>query len=199
MSDRLRLSWPGWMAASSDTSREGLCMITVIILGLALGLDSFRASVAMAASKLSAGQTLRVVLAFGICDGLAPLVGLALNRITAIYVASLSELIAPVVLIGFGAYVLFQRLDAEKGEADLGWSILGVPLCLSLDNLVAGIGLETLGPPVLPSAIAIGILSGVMSLAGMTLGRLGGLVLPVSLERLSGLLLVGLGVAAAFD
>jgi manganese efflux pump family protein len=187
------------MAASSDTSREGLCMITVIILGLALGLDSFRASVAMAASKLSAGQTLRVVLAFGICDGLAPLVGLALNRITAIYVASLSELIAPVVLIGVGAYVLFQRLDDEKSEADLGWSILGVPLCLSLDNLVAGIGLERLGSPVIPTAIVIGTVSGLMSLAGLTLGRLGRLYLPASVERLSGLLLVGLGVAAAFE
>lgn len=174
-------------------------MITVTLLGLALGLDSFRASVAMSASKLDAGRVLRVALAFGICDGLAPLLGMALNRATAIYVASVSELIGPAVLIGFGAYVLFQKADDEKDEADAGWAVLGMPLCLSLDNLVAGFGLESLGTPVVPSIIMIGMLSGLMSLAGLALGRLGRLALPASFERLSGLLLVGLGVAVAFD
>jgi manganese efflux pump family protein len=174
-------------------------MIAVVLLGLALGLDSFRASLAMAPSQLKAARTLRVALAFGICDGVAPLVGLALSRATAVYVASWSELIAPVVLIGFGAYVLLKRIEDEKSEVEAGWAILGVPLCLSLDNLVAGVGLESLGQPVIPTAIVIGTVSGAMSLAGLTLGRLGRLYLPASVERLSGLLLVGLGVAAAFD
>ena len=44
-------------------------MIAVIFLGLALGLDSFRASLAMAASRLTAARVVRMTLAFGICDG----------------------------------------------------------------------------------------------------------------------------------
>jgi len=174
-------------------------MIAVILLGLALGLDSFRASLAMGASGLGAARAFRIALAFGVCDGVAPLVGLALGRTTAVYVASWSELIAPVVLIGSGAYVLVKRLEDEQGEPKGGWAILGVPLCLSLDNLVAGIGLGTLGSAVVPSAIVIGALSGGMSLAGVALGRLGRLSLPARVERLSGLILVALGVAAAFD
>jgi len=174
-------------------------MIAVILLGLALGLDSFRASLAMGASGLGAARAFRIALAFGVCDGVAPLVGLALGRTTAVYVASWSELIAPVVLIGSGAYVLLKRLEDEQGEPKGGWAILGVPLCLSLDNLVAGIGLGTLGSAVVPSAIVIGALSGGMSLAGVALGRLGRLSLPARVERLSGLILVALGVAAAFD
>ena len=174
-------------------------MIAVIFLGLALGLDSFRASLAMGSSGLGAARAFRVALAFGVCDGAAPLVGFALNRTTAAYFASWSELIAPAVLIGFGAYVLLKRLEDEEAEPEGGWAVLGVPLCLSLDNLVAGIGLGTLSLPVVPSAILIGALSGAMSLAGLALGRLGRLSLPASVERLSGLLLVALGVVAAFD
>lgn len=174
-------------------------MIVVIFLGLALGLDSFRASLAMRSTGLGAARTMRIVLAFGLCDGVAPLVGLALNRATAVYVASWSELIAPALLIGFGTYVLLKRLEDERVELDGGWAILGVPLFLSLDNLVAGVGLATLGPPVVLSAIVIGALSGAMSLAGLALGRLGRLSLPAGVERLSGLLLVALGVATAFD
>ena len=74
-----------------------------------------------------------------------------------------------------------------------------MPLFLSLDNLVAGVGLGTLGPPVVPSAIVIGCLE-----RGDVAGRAGvgaaGPALPArGVERLSGLLLVALGVAAAFD
>jgi manganese efflux pump family protein len=174
-------------------------MIVVIFLGLALGLDSFRASLAMGSSGLGAARMVRVALAFALCDGVAPLVGLALNRATVVYVASWSELIAPVLLIGFGAYVLMKRLEDEQGELDGGWAILGVPLFLSLDNLVAGVGLGTLGPPVVLAATVIGALSGAMSLAGLALGRLSWLSLPAGVERLSGLLLVALGVATAFD
>ena len=174
-------------------------MAVVILLGLALGLDSFRASLAMGASGLGVDRAWRVALAFGVCDGVAPLVGLALGRGTAVYVASWSEWVAPALLIGSGAYVLFKRLEDEQGPAEGGWAILGMPLCLSLDNLVAGVGLGTLGPPVVPSAAIIGALSGGMSLLGLALGRLGRLSLPARVERLSGLLLVIMGVAAAFD
>jgi manganese efflux pump family protein len=174
-------------------------MIAMIFLGLVLGLDSFRASLAMGSSGLGAARKVRIALAFGVCDGVAPLVGLALNRATIVYIASWSELIAPALLIGFGAYVLLKRLEDEHGELNGGWAILGVPLFLSLDNLVAGFGLGTLGPPVVLSAIVISALSGAMSVAGLALGRLGRLALPAGVERLSGLLLVALGVATAFD
>ena len=95
---------------------EDLTMIVVMFLGLALGLDSFRASLAMGASGLGAARASRMALAFGVCDGVAPLFGLALNRATSIYVASWSELIAPVLLIGFGTYVLLKRWRTKKAS-----------------------------------------------------------------------------------
>ncbi len=174
-------------------------MAAVILLGIALGLDSFRASLAMGAAGLGATRAFRVALAFGACDGVAPLVGLALGQATAASISSWSELVAPTLLIGSGAYVLFKRLEEERGPPEGGWAILGMPLCLSLDNLVAGIGLGALGPPVVPSAVVIGAISGGMSLLGLALGRVGRLSLPARVERLSGLLLVAMGVVAAFD
>ena len=89
-------------------------------------------------------------------------------------------------------------MEDEKSEVEAGWAILGVPLCLSLDNLVAGIGLESLGQPVIPTVIVIGTVSGVMSLAGLTVGRLGRLYLPASVERLLGSLARGTGRGSSF-
>jgi putative Mn2+ efflux pump MntP len=174
-------------------------MIGVIVLGLALGLDSFRASLAMGAAGLGAARSLRIAAAFAACDGVAPLIGLALGRATAASVASWSGLVAPALLIGAGAWVLLRRLEDEEGSSEGSWAAFGVPLCLGLDNLVAGVGLDTLGPPVVASAAVIGALSGALSLLGLALGRVGRLRLPERLERLSGLLLVAMGVMAALD
>ena len=174
-------------------------MVAVILLGIALGLDSFRASLAMGASGLAGARWWRVSLAFATCDGVAPLVGLALGRATADGVAEWSGWVAPALLIGSGACVLFKPPEDGPERSSSGWAVFGMPLCLSLDNLVAGVGLGALGTPVVPSAVVIGVLSGVMSLLGLAVGRLGRLSLPERVERLSGLVLVVMGVAAAFD
>jgi putative Mn2+ efflux pump MntP len=55
-------------------------MTAIVLLRLALGLDSFRASLALGASGLGGARWWRVGLAFGLCDGVGPLVGLALGR-----------------------------------------------------------------------------------------------------------------------
>lgn len=47
-------------------------MIAVIVLGMALGLDSFRASLAIGAAGVGASRAARIASAFAVCDGLAP-------------------------------------------------------------------------------------------------------------------------------
>ena len=174
-------------------------MTAVILLGLLLGLDSFRASLAMGAAGLGVAHVIRVAFAFGVCDGVAPLIGLAMGQTTTVCISPWTVLVGPVLLIGSGTYVLFKRLDDESRPPEGGWAILGMPLCLSLDNLVAGVGLGALGTPVIPSAAVIGVLSALMALTGLLLGRLGRIALPARAERLSGLLLVIMGIATAFD
>ena len=51
-------------------------MITLLLLGFALSLDSFRVSVGLGTLKLSRLRQLQIVTAFGVCDALAPLIGL---------------------------------------------------------------------------------------------------------------------------
>jgi putative Mn2+ efflux pump MntP len=48
--------------------------------------------------------------------------------------------------------------------------LFGLPLSLSLDNLVGGAGISALHYPVLPAALLIGLVSAAMSCAGLYLG-----------------------------
>jgi putative Mn2+ efflux pump MntP len=49
--------------------------------------------------------------------------------------------------------------------------LFGLPLSLSLDNLLAGVGLGSIHYPVLLSALVMGLVSAAMSCAGLYLGN----------------------------
>jgi putative Mn2+ efflux pump MntP len=57
------------------------------------------------------------------------------------------------------------------GQASGPLSLLfGLPLSLSLDNLLGGAGISALGYPMVPAALLIGLVSAVMSCAGLYVG-----------------------------
>jgi len=79
------------------------------------------------------------------------------------------------------------------------WMLFGLPLVLSLDNLVTGIGLGVLGFPMFLAALTIGAISGLMTLAGLKLGDAIGRYLPVRSDLLGGLALVFVAVTFVLD
>lgn len=68
-----------------------------------------------------------------------------------------------------------------------------------MDNLIAGFRLGTLGTPVLLSAAVIGLISGLMSLAGLLLGTAVGQSLRGYASQVGGAALTALALTLAFD
>jgi putative Mn2+ efflux pump MntP len=100
--------------------------------------------------------------------------------------------VGPVVLGLYGLYLLVGAVrNPEPDEVDHPWvTLFGLPLALSMDNLIAGAGLGLLGySPVVP-AIGFGVVTAVMSFVGMCVGRAAARVLPVRADLLSGISLV---------
>ena len=148
-------------------------MVTLLLLGFALSLDSFRVSLGLGTLKLSRLRQLQIVIAFGVCDALAPLIGLLIGKSLLEFIGPWVEHIGPLLLCAYGVYVIYiaQRCaGTETGETDR-WMVLGLPLSLSLDNLIAGTTLGMIGFPILLSVTIIGVMSALLSLAGLRLGR----------------------------
>lgn len=143
----------------------------------------------------------QVVLAFGLCDGLAPLVGILIGQSLVRFVGPWTEYLGPILLGVYGAYVVYvaRRYAGKEAAEPGGWIVLGVPLSLSLDNLIAGASLGMLGFPLLLSIALIGGMSSLMSLAGLRLGSLAVNYLPVKAELLGGLALVVIAVTLAIE
>lgn len=177
-------------------------MTTLILLGLALGFDSFRVSLGLGGLRLSAARRRLVALSFGVCDGLAPLFGLMLGKQLVTTVGEWTEYIAPFAIGGYGLWVIYvacRRGESEE-EAEQGpWIVLGLPLALSVDNFAAGVGLGLLQYPLLLSAAIIGLMSGLMAFVGLRLGDALARRLPFNTDIAGGVALVLLAIAIGAD
>ncbi len=174
--------------------------MAVILLGIALGFDSFQASIALGTIRPGAARQIRLALAFGLCDGVAPLLGLSVGPTLVKLLSTWAGVLGPVLLVGYGLYQFLIPRDARDDDPDrIGWEALGIPVFLSLDNLVAGFALGMTRLPIVPTAAAIGAISGLMSLAGLRCGVLIGRTLPVPAERVGGAALILLSLALVLD
>src|SRR5438309_544975 len=121
-------------------------VVGLFLLGFVLGIDSFRASLGLGILHRSRTGRLRIAMSFGLCDGVAPLLGLAVGSAVIASFSPFTRWLGPLVLGGFGLITLLTaRVDeAKESEITPAWTCFGLPLSLSLDNLVAGLGLGTL-------------------------------------------------------
>lgn len=168
-------------------------MITLLLLGFALSLDSFRASLGLGALKLSRLRQLQIVIAFGVCDAVAPLIGLLIGKSLLEFVGPWVEHLGPLLLCAYGVYVIYIA-GRETGEADR-WMVLGLPLSLSLDNLIAGTTLGMIGFPILISVAIIGVMSSLFSLLGLLLGRTAVNVLRIRADLIGGVVLIFIAIS----
>ncbi len=144
----------------------------LIIAGLLLGLDSFLVCLAVGALPERSVRRSQLALSFGICDGAATWIGWVVGMERPRWSLDWSSWLGPAAVACYGAYVLFLAWRSQVISAKLAstrWLIFALPLCLSVDNLFAGLGGQPTGHPFLVPA-AYGLISGVLALIGMGVG-----------------------------
>ena len=169
-------------------------VISLLILGIVLSLDNFRLAIALGAFKLSWRRALRVAVVFGLWDGFSPLVGLLIGRSFGQEIGPLADTLGPIVLLAYGLYLVVRSLQTEAPEGlDERMALFGIPLSLSLDNLLAGTGLGMLGFPPVFTAAVFGMITALMTFVGLQLGGVAARFIPIRSDLLSGM---GLSIMA---
>ncbi|MFB6961646.1 manganese efflux pump MntP family protein [Streptomyces sp. NPDC056309] len=164
-------------------------------LGFVLSLDNFRVSIALGTVPFGLRRAMQVALAFGLWDAVMPLVGLLIGREIGEAVGGVADVVGAVALGGYGLYLVISSLrNPEPDELDHPWALFGIPLTLSLDNLVAGASLGILGLSPWFSAPVFGLVTAVMSLIGLQLGRAAARLIRIRADLVSGVSLI---IAAA--
>lgn len=171
-------------------------IVGLVVLAFALSWDNFRSSVVLGTVPFGWRRAVQVALVFGFWDTVAPLVGGFLGRWSGDAVGPVAEYVGPAVLGAYGLYLLLAAVfHPEPDEVDHPWvTLFGLPLALSVDNLIAGAGLGLVGiSPVVP-AIGFGAVTALMSFLGLCVGRAAVRVIPVRADVLSGVSLLAAAV-----
>ena len=172
-------------------------MTAVFVLGLLVGLDNLQVGAALGLVRMSAARRWAFAGAFAFCETAMPLAGLALGQAARARAGEWADAIGIAVLALCGLLIVVLALrgggDAEE-LAGSRLSLAGLPLSLSFDNLAAGVGLGSLGFPVIASALIIGLVSGSLCALGLFAGERLRRWVPKRAELWSGVYLLALAV-----
>jgi len=173
-------------------------MAELLILGLTLSLDNFRTAIVLGALRLSWRHAVQVALVFGFWDTMAPLIGILGGDYFAETIGSTADYVGGGVLAGYGLYLVVQswRTPAPE-ELDQRWALFGLPLPLSIDNIVAGtsLGLQGFSPWLAPPLF--GVTTALMTFAGLAIGRAAARYIRIRSDLLTGVALIVMAILLA--
>ena len=164
---------------------------SLLILGFTLSLDNFRTAIALGGLRLGWRQSMQVALVFGVCDGLAPLVGILVGHYWSEAIGETAEYVGAIALGLYGLFLVVQawRTDAPQ-ELDRPWAVFGLIVPLSADNVLAGASLGLLGFSLWLAPVVFGVTTALMVLLGLQLGRAATGVIRIRCDLLTGVALV---------
>jgi putative Mn2+ efflux pump MntP len=170
----------------------------LLVLGFVLSLDNFRVAIAVGVLRFSWGRAVQVAVTFGVWDGLMPLMGLMLGQYFGRAIGLVADYLGAGVLAAYGLFLIARVLRTEAPEeVDDRWALFGIPLSLSVDNLVAGTSLGLLGFSPLFSAAVFGAITAVLSFVGLRLGRVASRFIPIRMDLLGGITLIVMALVLA--
>lgn len=184
-------------------------MLALLLVAASVGLSNLAAAIGIGFGGVTARTRVRVALTFGVFEAGMPIVGLVVGAGVASGIGHLARWIGAAVLIGIGVVTVIQawRQPAQASgdpphpgqplQTDSLGRLIISAFALSLDNLAAGFALGTMHVGVAEGAIVIGVVSVVLSLAGLELGGRIGAAAGRRGEQIGGAILVGVGVALA--
>ncbi len=179
-------------------------LLSLVLVSVSVGLSNFAGAIGIGLSGINVRTRVRVGLAFGFFEALMPIIGLLLGDAVAGFFGHYGKYVGGAILILTGAYTIVQaRQTAVEEKARMPrslrmQSLLVMALALSIDNLAVGFALAVYRIDVVLAGITFGVVSVIMSLAGLELGHRLGRRAEAWSEEIGGgvLMLVGLAIAA---
>jgi putative Mn2+ efflux pump MntP len=169
----------------------------LLALGLALDASAVSLGVGTAGHAYSVRPVFRISFHFGLFQGLMTLVGWAAGAGLAQVIAGVDHWVAFVLLTCVGVRMIFSGFDPRPETRTIdptrGLTLILLSVATSIDAAAAGLSLAVLGLPIAFPAVAIGLVTGGLSLAALTVGKKLGNAFGKRMEIVGGLVLLFIG------
>lgn len=174
-------------------------LIELFLIAVGLSMDAFAVSVCkgLAMPKCTFKKAAIVGLWFGGFQALMPAIGYILGAQFQETIASIDHWIAFVLLALIGGNMIHEALDNDEEEADASLDVQTMFLlavATSIDALAIGITFAFLKVNIIPAVCFIGIVTFIISFAGVKIGNVFGARYKNKAEIVGGVILILLGL-----
>ena len=174
-------------------------LIELFLIAVGLSMDAFAVSVCkgLAMPKCTFKKAAIVGLWFGGFQALMPAIGYILGAQFQETIASIDHWIAFVLLALIGGNMIHEALDNAEEEADASLDVKTMFLlavATSIDALAIGITFAFLKVNIIPAVCFIGIVTFIISFAGVKIGNVFGARYKNKAEIVGGVILILLGL-----
>ena len=174
-------------------------LIELFLIAVGLSMDAFAVSVCkgLAMPKCTFKKAAIVGLWFGGFQALMPAIGYILGARFQEAIASIDHWIAFVLLALIGGNMIHEALDNDEEEADASLNVKTMFLlavATSIDALAIGITFAFLKVNIIPAVCFIGIVTFIISFAGVKIGNVFGARYKNKAEIVGGIILILLGL-----
>lgn len=174
-------------------------LIELFLIAVGLSMDAFAVSVCkgLAMPKCTFKKAAIVGLWFGGFQALMPAIGYVLGAQFQETIASIDHWIAFVLLALIGGNMIHESLDNDEEEADASLDVKTMFLlavATSIDALAIGITFAFLKVNIIPAVCFIGIVTFIISFAGVKIGNVFGARYKNKAEIVGGVILILLGL-----
>lgn len=174
-------------------------LIELFLIAVGLSMDAFAVSVCkgLAMPKCTFKKAAIVGLWFGGFQALMPAIGYVLGAQFQEAIASIDHWIAFVLLALIGGNMIHEALDNDEEEADASLNVKTMFLlavATSIDALAIGITFAFLKVNIIPAVCFIGIVTFIISFAGVKIGNVFGSRYKNKAEIVGGVILILLGL-----
>jgi len=173
---------------------------SIILISLGLAMDAFAVSITngITIQCLKLRHAVKIAVFFGGFQALMPLLGWLAGIGLKQYVESFDHWIAFALLSFIGTKMIYEAIwikEVEKKCDPLNLVVLlGLAIATSIDALAVGISFAFLHISIISPALIIGVITFVLSLAGVFIGNRIGDRLGSKMEVLGGIILIGMGI-----
>ena len=177
--------------------------LLLLALGLAMDATAVSGARGLAAKQVRPLDAILVSLLFGGFQAAMPAIGWALGATFATRIIGWGHWVTFVVLGGIGAKMLYEAM--KPGDGDEAPDVFGLKVLVllavatSIDALAAGVALAVTDASIVRACAVIGVVTALLSFAGVHAGHRFGSRLGKRLEVLGGLVLVGLAVKTLLE
>jgi putative Mn2+ efflux pump MntP len=171
--------------------------ISILFLAVGLAMDAFSVSITRGLTlKCNIKYALIIALFFGGFQALMPVLGWFSGMQLQGVVSTLAPWIAFLLLLGIGLKMIYESFSVGEDVCKVFSlkELLILSIATSIDAFAVGITFAILNTPIITPIVIIGLVTFILSLIGVYIGKNIGHLFENKIEILGGLILIGIGL-----